>query len=125
MLTSTVKVIGADIVKAKLIAATPAILAQNRILVKVILEASKSEIVGKTPLGPAHFGYHGRDTVRSTIISKGKRTVGRIIAATQLLWREKGTKRGEKALWVARAAVNSAKRYISSEYGGGASWWHL
>ena len=61
MLNVNVKVIGKEIVEAKLLAAAPRILALNLEMVKAMLTWVKVETVAATPLGPGHFGYHLRD----------------------------------------------------------------
>jgi len=111
-----------EIVKAKLVAAAPRILAQNRVLVTAMLEFAKPIVVEGTPVGPGHFGYHGRDTVHIEVSSKGKKTTGKLLAAVQLYWRERGTK-AERARWLARKAVAATRRYIRFYYGGMANWW--
>ncbi len=137
-----------QLVKAKLVAAAPAILAQNAVMAKAMLDEVKTAVVGATPLGPGHFGYHGRDTVKVEVTSSGVRTTAKLKAAMQLYWREYGTgirfrgrgKRtalrqsvrvmtgsatgGEPALMVANRALNFTKRFIKFYYGGMANWWN-
>src|SRR6267142_6442780 len=139
-----------EVVRAKLLAAEPRILAQNRALVTSVLEMVKPVEIAETPLGPGHFGYHGRDTVRIDIKSKGIKTVGELKAAVQLYWREYGTRGrfkgpkkarlrhdirimtgglsaggGERAFLVAHKALAGAKRFIGFYYNGMANWWRL
>lgn len=146
MLTSSVRVIGKEIVDARLLAIAPRILATNRRLVGVMLEAVKAEVVSVTPQGPGHFGYHGRDTVHAEIKSEGVRTKGKLMAAVQLYWREYGTRgyfrkgsaaqrsarqfmasiggtgMGERAFMPANKALNAFRRFIRFYYG--ANWWN-
>jgi hypothetical protein len=135
-----------EIVRAKLAAAGPRILAQNRALVTAMLETVKPVVVTQTPLGPAHFGYHGRDTVKIEIQSKGVETTGKLKAAVQLYWREYGTGMrfrgrgrsklrqavaimtgaktgGEAARMTANKALNATRRFIKFYYNGMANWW--
>jgi hypothetical protein len=133
-------------VRAKLLAAAPRILAQNRVLVQAMLEPVKAAVIGDTPTGPGHFGYHGRDTVKIDVTSTGIKTTGKLLAAVQLYWREYGTgirfrgksrsaaqqairimtgasTGGEPALMVANKALNYTRRLISFYYNGMANWW--
>ena len=109
----------------KLAKAAPRIIANNLSLTRTMLEFAKGIVVEQTPLGPGHFGYHGRDTVKVATFIKGKRTEGQLRAAVQLYWREKGTKRGERAYMTAHKAVYATRRFISFYYGGMAKWWKL
>lgn len=136
-----------EIVREKLLAAAPRILAQNRVLVAAMLEPVKSAVIAATPTGPGHFGYHGKDTVKVEITSTGVTTTGKLKAAMQLYWREYGTgvrfrgkgknaqlkqatrvmtgaaTGGEPALMVANKALSLTKRFINAYYGGMANWW--
>ena len=147
MLKVNVETIGLKVVDAKLLMAAPRILAQNRLMVTAILEQARGITAAATPLGPGHFGYHGRDTVKVRVTSKGVRTIGEIRAAIQLYWREYGTRGafrggrakltarqsrlahafsgsgGEPAFMTAHKAVNVTKRMITFYYGGMAKWW--
>ena len=116
--------IGAREVKAKLDAAPFRIMETNRGLTTAMLEAAKPLVEAGTPLGPAHFGYHGRDTIRVEVFSKRTRTVGRMMAAVQLYWRERGTVR-ERRFGLAHKTVNAFRNYIRIYYAGGARWWRL
>lgn len=132
-----------EIVRAKLLAAAPRILAQNRVLVQAMLDPVAAVVQSDTPLGPAHFGYHGRDTVKVDVSSKGVTTAGKVIGAAQLYWREYGTRgrfrkgskleryvralesggSGERAFMPANKALSYTKRLISFYYNGMANWW--
>ena len=111
------------IVQAKLTKAVPKILAQNRSLAEGLLKEVKGVVYAQTPVGPGHFGYHGRDTLRIEVESKGTKTTGKLFAAVQLGWRERGTKRGERARWTAKKALAVVKRYVSFYYGGMGKFW--
>lgn len=125
--------------------AAPRILASNRTLVTTILEEVKGAEIAGTPLGPGHFGEHGRDTVKIEVESHGVETTGKLKAAVQLFWREYGTGSryrnrrnalrsyvasfggtgGEAPRMTANKALNYAKRFIRFYYGGMANWWRL
>lgn len=144
---TVVRTVGLREVQAKLLAAQPRILANNMALVTAMLELVKGAEVSGTPIGPGHFGYHGRDTVRVTVIAQGGHTVlGQLRGAVQLYWREYGTgiryrgkgrsklkqgtgimtgsiTGGEQAFMVANKALNAARRLIRVAYGGMAVWW--
>lgn len=135
-----------EIVREKLLLAAPRILATNRLLVEAMLNEVKLAEVSQTPEGPGHFGYHGRDTVRVQITTKGAETMGRLVGAVQLFWREYGTRGrfrnkrnklrsyvaaiggagggGERAYMVANRALSFTKRFIKAYYGGTANWWN-
>lgn len=149
MIGLSIKVIGQDVVAAKLAAAGPNILRQNRRLVNSMLQEVKPAVQAGTPLGPGHFGYHGRDTLKVAIDSKGSKTKGLLLGAVQLYWREYGTGMryrgpraaqrriaatramtgantgGEAPTMLAHKAYSATRRFISYYYGGMASWWHL
>ena len=125
LFSANVRVIGGQVVEAKLAAAAPNILAHNRMLVEAMLGEVKPNVFVNTPLGPAHFGYHGRDTLRIEIHTKGIKTIGTLRAAAQLYWRERGTRRGERARMVAHHALAGVKKFIKFYYGGMATWWRL
>ena len=125
MVKTTIKVHD-EVVRAKLKMAAPRILDQNRMLVESMLNMAKPMLEAGTPVGPGHFGYHGRDTIRILIARKGTmKTIGQLRAAVQLYWRERGTKRGERAYKTASKAINATRRYIGFYYGGMARWWRL
>lgn len=124
-ITASVRVIGARQVQAKLLAAKPRILAHNRMMISSMLDFIKPEVRAATPLGPGHFGYHGRDTLRTEVHSHGIKTVGTLKAAVQLYWRERGTSRGERARMTAHHALAGVKKFIRFYYGGMANWWRL
>ena len=88
---TVVRVVGQREVEAKLLAAAPRILEQNKLMVTAMLNQIKPMVVAQTPFGPAHFGYHGRDTLRVEVKAEGFKTVGTLRAARQLYWREYGT----------------------------------
>lgn len=149
--TGTVVKIHDGIMRAKLKAATPNILAHNVKLVTSMLEVAKPIVADNTPVGPGHFGFHGRDSLRIEIYSSLKSTRGKLLGAAQMGWREFGTRgrsrklggawltvgqskqvtasglfgEGERAFLTAHKAVNSTRRFISFYYGGMATWWHL
>ncbi len=134
-----------QLVKAKLVAMAPRILAQNALMARTMLDEVKSVTVAATPAGPGHFGYHGRDTVHVEVTSTGVKTTAKLKAAMQLYWREYGTgvhfrkgskakqavrvmtgsaSGGEPALMVANKALNFTKRFIKFYYNGMANWWN-
>lgn len=115
--------VNAQIALAKLEKASPRILAQNRLLAEGLLKEVSSVVYAQTPLGPGHFGYHGRDTLGIKVSSKGMKTKGQLTAAVQLGWRERGTSRGERPRYTARKALAAVKRFIAAYYGGMAAWW--
>lgn len=138
-------------VRAKLLAAEPRILAHNRLMVTEILNVIKPTVAAATPVGPGHFGYHGRDTITFHVVSKGIATTGKLVAAVQLYWREfgthggfhkKGTRAGyafaferlnklahlgggERAFMTAHKALAQTRAIIRTFYGGQAAWWRL
>ncbi len=138
-----------EIVRAKLLAAAPRIIAQNRLLVDAILQSVSAATIMATPVGPGHFGYHGRDTVKVVITQGPLKTTGQLKAAVQLFWREYGTgtrfrakgksaalkqavrvmtgaaSGGEPAFMPANKALAAAKRFIGFYYNGMANWWRL
>ncbi len=133
-----------QLVKAKLVAMAPRILAQNALMARTMLDEVKSVTVAATPEGPGHFGYHGRDTIHVTITTSGIKTTAKLLAAMQIYWREYGTRgrfrkgkaldrymravqqggSGEPALMVANKALNFTKRFIKFYYNGMANWWN-
>lgn len=146
MVNATV-IVHDEIVRERLLKAAPRIMATNRSLVTSMLEEVKPVVVRDTPLGPGHFGEHGRDTVRIQISTKGVSTMGRLVAAVQLYWREFGTGMrfrargkaaqlkqatrvmtgatgGEPARLVATHALNATMRFIRFYYNGMANWWN-
>jgi hypothetical protein len=152
MFNASVRIIGKDIVDAKLLAAAPRIAAQNRFLVNSMLEFIKVEVVPQIPIGPGHFGYHARDTFTTDVKTNaaGITTTGVLKAAAQAYWREFGTlgryKKGaysKPTLGNARAALYAAtvgtggepprpivhtaylgaRKFIDFYYNGLATWW--
>lgn len=115
--------VNAQVALTKLEMAAPRILARNRLLTEDLLKEVKGIVYVQTPLGPGHFGYHGRDTLGIKVSSKGMKTTGRLTAAVQLGWRERGTSRGERPRYTAKKALAYIKRFISAYYGGMANWW--
>ncbi len=144
---TTVRWVGKREIDAKLLAAAPRILAENRSMVTTMLGAVKAEIEPGTPIGPGHFGYHLRDSYRIEVSSKGVRTSGKLKAAVQGYWREFGTRGrfkgrrnrrrayaaaigafgggGEKAGLYATRALSRFRHFINLYYGKGAQWWRL
>ena len=138
-----------EVVRQKLLMAAPHILANNRALVEAMLKGVKPVVHVETPLGPGHFGYHGRDTLEVEIHSHGVKTIGKLKAAVQLYWREYGTRgsakrhkgisftarevkaisafsgqgSGERARMVAHKALAKVRSMINVFYGGQAAWW--
>jgi hypothetical protein len=123
LLGGTVRIIGKEIVDAKLLMAAPRILEQNRLMVTAMLKEIKPIVVAQTPLGPGHFGYHLRDRYSTDVKSEGIKTSGVLKAVMQGFWREFGTKRGERAFMTAHKAASLVKRFITFYYGGMANWW--
>jgi len=128
ILTGTVRVFGKEQVEAKLARAEANILANNRAMVGEMLDYVEAEVVPQIPIGPGHFGYHLRETFRSDIKTGrgqlGAQVIGALRSAVQGYWRERGTKRGERAFMTAHKALAGIKRFINSYYGM-AKWWHL
>jgi hypothetical protein len=152
MFNASIRVIGKDIVDAKLLMATPRILAQNRFLATSMLEFIKAEVQPEMPLGPGHFGQHARDSYRIDVSSSALKTIGKLWAAVEAYWREFGTlgryKKGaysKPTLGNARAALYAvtvgtggepprpithkalagARKFIDFTYNGLATWWRL
>jgi hypothetical protein len=142
---TTVRWIGKREFDAKLLAAAPRILAENRSMATEMLNAVKAEIEPGTPLGPGHFGgIHLRDSYRVEVTSRGIGTIGRLMVPPQGYWREFGTKGGrkgakarflkgvsfagtgggERAGLFATHALAGVRRMISFYYGKG-QWWRL
>jgi len=142
---TTIRVIGKAEVDAKLLAAAPRILAQNRGMVNTMLTAVRDEITPGTPVGPGHFGVHLKDSYKVEIHSEGVKTTGKLKAAVQGYWREFGTKGryrgrtkalralartvgsglgGEKAGLYATHAMNGMRKFLRFYYGK-AQWWRL
>lgn len=151
-ITRAAVIVHDEIVRAKLLAAAPRILAHNRTLVEAMLREVKTAIIPQTPLGPGHFGYHLRDTYSIDLSSEGIATKGVLKSAVQGYWREYGTRgnfkkggtilgfanafenlaglphprgEGERALMIAHKALNAVRRLIRFYYGGAAAWWRL
>lgn len=125
LLSANVRVIGKDIVDAKLLAAAPRILAQNRAMATQMLGFVKAELIPETPIGPGHFGgRHLRDSYKISVKSEGVKTSGTLSSLPQGYWREKGTRRGERALHLARKALAGVNRFIRFYYGK-QQWWRL
>lgn len=124
LVSAKVEVYGDRIVKAKLLAAAPRILAENRRMVTEMLDYVKPVVIENTPLGPGHFGYHLRDTYTTDVKSEDFVTRGVLKSAVQGYWRERGTKRGERAFRTAHKALAAVRRFIHFYYGN-AQWWRL
>lgn len=90
-ITANVRVIGKDIVDAKLLMAEPRILEQNRLMVSAMLDQIKPIVVENTPVGPGHFGYHLRDRFETDVRSGGLKTTGVLKSPPTGYWREFGT----------------------------------
>ena len=127
-LGGSVRVIGKEAIEAKLALAEANILANNRAMMAEMLGYVKEAVVPQIPIGPGHFGYHLRDTfttnVRSGAGQLGTKVTGVLKSAVQGYWRERGTKRGERAFMTAHKALAGIKRFINAYYGM-AKWWHL
>lgn len=142
----SLRVIGLDIVRAKLALAVPNILATNAAMVATMLEQTKVGTIRNTPLGPGHFGYHLRDRITSDIEAKGTRTVGKLLSPRTGYWREYGTRGryrggnrirkafasfggygtgGERAFLTAHKAAGGFRRTVAAFYSGLARWWGL
>lgn len=146
MIAGKIRVIGKEIVDAKLAAAAANIAAHNRLMIAEMLASVKTEVVAKTPVGPGHFGYHLRDSYTTDIKESSTRTWGVLKAPAHGYWYEYGTgmrhrgpkKRafatrimtgaasvgGEKAHLLAHHALTGIKKYIRAHYGA-AQWWTL
>lgn len=148
-----IRVLGQDVVDAKLLLAAPHILEHNRKLVTSMLQFVKAEVQPEMPLGPGHFGYHARDSYRIDVGSGGIKTTGKLWGAIEAYWREYGTKGrsrklgralglnvgesraafsagalgggGEPARPITHKALASANKFIKFYYGGAAEWWKL
>lgn len=146
-----VRTIGLREIQLKLAAAQPALLARNRLLANSVLETIKPMVEANTPSGPAHFGYHGRDTLRIEVSSRGTMTTAKLLGAMQMFWREYGTRGrsrklggalglsvgelnkafgqgalgggGERAFMTAHKAGNAARQIIRFYYGSMKAWW--
>lgn len=143
----SVTTIGKALVDEKLLLAAPRIGAQNYAMTGAMLAEIKATTAAATPIGPGHFGYHGRDTLRAQIQFVGETgTHGVLYGAIQLYWREFGTRshyRGktkirryvaavqgftggddsEPAFMTAHKAAGGFKRIVKAYYGGLANWW--
>lgn len=144
LLSGNVRVIGKDIIDAKLLAAAPAILANNRAMVTEILKFTKEAVVAGTPLGPGRDG-HLRQQYTTEVSSKGVNTTGVLKAPPKGYWYEFGTRTryrgqrklaayvravgvgsstgGEAAHLLATHALSGLKRFVTAYYGGLAKWW--
>ncbi len=114
-------------------------------MTNAVMSLAKGTVYLATPLGPGHFGYHGRDTLKVEVHQKGLRTVGKLSGAIQLYWREYGTRGhfrggkakltqrqsrsagaflgGEPATMTAHKAVAGFKSVVRFYYGSVALWW--
>lgn len=150
MLNVNMRVIGKNLVDAKLLAAAPRILALNQEMVKAMLTWVQVEWIAATPLGPGRFesGRHLRDSSTTDTRFEGIRTVGVLKSPATGYWREFGTQGsfhkgraasasmaraafagaamgsfGERAFMVAHRALNGSRRIIKNFYSGAALWW--
>ncbi len=147
------RVIGKDIVDAKLLMAAPRILAQNRFLVTSMLEFIKAEAQPQMPVVPTHLrGPHARDSYRIDVSSSAVKTTGKLWNVVQAYWREYGTlgryKKGslgkatasnaKAALYavtvgtggepprpITHKALLAARKFIDFQYNGLATWWRV
>jgi len=146
-----VRVIGKEVVVAKLAKAEANILANNLAMTQQMLEYVKAEYIPQIPVGPGHFGYHLRDRVsihvRPSKGQLGTKVVGVLKTPMQGYWREFGTgarhrsrKRGgvghvvfgtgalgsggERAYMTAHKALAGVRKFIRVWYGT-ARWWHV
>lgn len=136
-----------QVLLAKLALAKPRVLARDRAMTNAVMELAKGTVRIATPLGPGHFGYHGRDTLKVDVSQKGLRTVGKLSGAIQMYWREYGTRGyfrggkaktrltarqsrsagaflgGEPAFYTAHKALSGFKSIVRFYYGSVALWW--
>ena len=145
-MSMTATTIGLDVVRAKLVATAPRILAQNREMVQTMLDYMKPEVAANTPIGPGHFGYHLRDSYVTDVKSSGVRTIGVLKSPRTGYWREYGTGAryrgpkkaaasvrlltgqagtgGERAFMTAHHALAGFRKFVAFYYGK-AQWWRL
>ncbi len=122
---TAIRITGKDAVVAKLTAAPLNIMIQNELMVKEMLDTVKGVLIPQTPIGPGHFGVHLRDRYTVDVRPKGlSAIVGVLKSPPQGYWRERGTRRGERALMVAHKAANEVRRFIRTYYTGAALWYH-
>ena len=145
-----VRVIGKEIIEAKLAAAEANILKNNVAMTTEMLRFVKAEVVANTPLGPGHFGYHLRDSLKTYLTigfsQAGTGVVGLLKSPPTGYWREYGTglryrgpkkaaasvraltgqagTGGERAFGTAHHALAGIRKFINFYYGGLARWWH-
>lgn len=124
LINVNIQTTGLNIVNAKLLAAAPRILAENRTMVETMLAYVKPIVIEATPLGPGHFGYHLRERYTTAIRSEGVKTTGVLKSPMQGYWREFGTRRGERAFRTAHLALAGVKRFLHFYYGN-LQWWRL
>ncbi len=123
-LGAAIRITGKDAVVRKLTAAPVNIMVQNELMVKQMLDTVKGVLIPQTPIGPGHFGSHLRDSYRVDVRPKGlSAIVGVLKSPPQGYWRERGTKRGERALMIAHKAANEVRRFIRAYYTGAAIWY--
>jgi hypothetical protein len=121
---AAVRIVGKDAVVAKLTAAPENIMIQNRLMVTEMLNEVRVVLIPQTPIGPGHFGRHLRDSYVVDVANKGLAAViGVLKSPPQGYWRERGTRRGERALMVAHKAANQVRRFIRTYYTGAALWY--
>jgi hypothetical protein len=147
VVTTSIRIIGKDIVDAKLLLAAPRILAGNRLMVGTMLDFVKAVTVAATPLGPGHFGYHLRDSFTTDVKSGPVKTTGVLKSPPTGYWREFGTggrfrgpkksalrsyvaaiggagTGGERRFYTAHHALAGIHKFIAFYYGK-AQWWRL
>lgn len=151
MLTGNVRVIGKNIVDAKLVAAAPHILAENHLVVETMLDIVQVGTAAQIPLGPGHFGYHTRDRLETEVKVDGLKTLGYLFSPVAGYWREFGTQgrfrrsalktkgkgasrrllesfggHGERAFMTAHKVTTQARKLIGTAfYNGKAKWWRM
>lgn len=124
MFDASVRVIGKEIVDAKLLRAAPNILEHNKVMVSAMMGELKPAVAAQTPLGPGHFGYHLRNMLTTDVKMSSNKSIGLLKGPSQGVWREYGTKRGERARMTAHKAARLLRKTIKQYYGTGkVSWW--
>lgn len=141
-LSGGIRMVNKGVVDAKLAAAAPAILANNRAMVTEMLRYVKDEVVAATPVGPGITG-HLREQYVTDVRSGAITTVGVLKSPAKGYWYEFGTGTryrgpkklaayvhvftastgGEAAHFLARRAAAGLRRFIDAYYGGLAKWW--
>jgi len=122
---TALKVIGQREIEAKLLAAAPRIREHNKLMMKAMFGEIQPIVVAATPVGPGHFGFHARERIHVQVTSRSWTVVGQLLGPRQLLWRERGTRRGERAFRTAHKAAAGVRRFIRFYYNGMANWWRV